>query len=68
MKTWAPLNCKTHFSLLKGFSRCNSLAAKCKEYGYAACGIADIGTISGAADFHKNCKKEGIKPILGCDF
>ena len=68
MKKWNPLNCKTHFSLLKGFSRCNSLAAKCKEYGYTACGIADIGTISGAADFHKSCKKEGIKPILGCDF
>ena len=68
MKTWAPLNCKTHFSLLKGFCRCNILAAKCKEYGYAACGIADIGTISGAVDFHQSCKKEGIKPILGCDF
>ena len=68
MRTWAPLNCKTHFSLLKGFCRCDSLAAKCKEYGYTACGIADIGTISGAADFHKSCKQEGIKPILGCDF
>ena len=68
MKTWAPLNCKTHFSLLKGFSRCDQLIAKCKEYGYTACGIADIKTISGAVDFHQNCKKQGIKPILGCDF
>ena len=68
MRTWAPLNCKTHFSLLKGFSRCDQLIAKCKEYGYTACGIADIKTISGAVDFHQNCKKQGVKPIIGCDF
>jgi len=54
--------------LLKGFSKCSQLAVRCKEYGYTACGIADIKTISGAVDFHKSCKQEGIKPIIGCDF
>ena len=67
-KTWEPLNCKTHFSLLKGFCRCDDLAARCKQYGYTSCGIADIKTISGAVDFHQACKKHEIKPIIGCDF
>ena len=68
MTTWEPLNCKTHFSLLKGFCRCDDLAARCKQYGYTSCGIADIKTISGAVDFHQACKKHEIKPIIGCDF
>ena len=55
--TWIPLNCKTHFSLLKAFSKCDKLARKCKEYGYKACAIADIGSISGAINFHQACRE-----------
>jgi len=66
--TWIPLNCKTHFSLLKAFSKCDKLARKCKEYGYKACAIADIGSISGAINFHQACREHGVKPLLGCDF
>jgi DNA polymerase-3 subunit alpha len=62
------INCKTHFSLLKGFCRCDDLAKRCKEYGYTSCVLADIKTISGAVDFHQACRKHGIKPIIGCDF
>lgn len=61
-------NCKTHFSLLRGFSKCDDLAKKCKEYGYTSCLLADIKTMSGAVDFHQSCIKNGIKPIIGCDF
>jgi len=62
------INCKTHYSLLRGFSKCEALAKKCSEYGYTSCVLADIKTIAGAVDFHKACKKYGIKPIIGCDF
>ena len=65
---WIPFNCKTHFSLLKAFSKCDKLAAKCKEYGYRACVITDMECLSGAVNFHESCHKHGIKPILGCDF
>lgn len=63
-----PINCKTHFSLLKAFSKCDTLAEKCAEYGYKSCVISDIETISGIVDFHQACKKHKIKPIIGCDF
>ena len=65
---WLPINCKTHFSLLKAFSKCDKLAEKCKEYGYPACAIADLGSLSGAMEFHDSCRKHGVKPMLGCDF
>lgn len=64
--SWTPLNVKTHFSLQRGFSKPDKLAKKCKEFGYNACAITDINTISGAVTFYKECKKNDIKPIMGC--
>lgn len=65
---WNPINCKTHFSLQRGFCRPEKLAKRCAEYGYTACAITDFGTVSGAVDFHQSCIKNGIKPIIGCEF
>lgn len=65
---WFPLKNLTHYSLLKGFSKPEELAAKCKDNGYKACGICDYKTISGAVAFYKACKDVGIKPIIGCSF
>ena len=64
--SWTPLNVKTHFSLQRGFSKPDKLVEKCKEFGYKSCAITDINTISGAVTFYKECKKQGIKPIIGC--
>lgn len=63
-----PINCKTHFSLQHGFCKTEKLAKRCADYGYTACGIADFGTVSGAVEFQQDCKKHGIKPIIGCEF
>ena len=65
---WIPINCKTHFSLLKGFCKPSDLAARCKEYGYKSCAITDFKTVSGAVDFHQACREHDIKPLIGCDF
>ena len=65
---WIPLNNKTHFSLQRGYSKPEQLVAKCKEFGYKSCAITDINTISGAVAFYKTCKKNNIKPIIGCTF
>ena len=43
---WSPLCNYTHYSLLKGFSKPEELAAKCAENKYKACGIADYKSIS----------------------
>jgi DNA polymerase-3 subunit alpha len=53
---------------LRGFSKPEELAQKCKDNDYPACGICDYKTISGAVSFYQACKKVGIKPIIGCSF
>lgn len=68
MLNWFPLKNYTHYSLLKGFSKPEELAQKCKDNNYIACGICDYKTISGAVSFYKACKRVGIKPIIGCSF
>lgn len=68
MLNWFPLRNYTHYSLLKGFSKPEELAEKCKDNGYPACGICDHKTISGAVAFYKACKSVNIKPIIGCSF
>lgn len=65
---WFPLKNYTHYSLLRGFSKPEELASKCRDNNYPACGICDYKTISGAVSFYKACKKAGIKPIIGCSF
>lgn len=65
---WFPLKNFTHYSLLRGYSKPEELAEKCKANGYTACGICDYKTVSGAVAFYKACKKAGIKPIIGCSF
>lgn len=65
---WFPLKNFTHYSLLRGFSKPEELAQKCKDNDYPACGLCDYKTISGAVSFYQACKKVGIKPIIGCSF
>ena len=63
-----PLVNKTHFSIQEAFSKPDTLAKKAKELGYTSCGLIDNQSVSGAVEFSAECKKAGIKPILGCDF
>ncbi len=66
--SWIPLHNHSHLSLLDGLSKPKDMVAKCKEYGYTACALTDHGSIAGCIDFFTECKKGGIKPILGCEF
>lgn len=50
-----------------GFSKIPELVARAKELGYPALALTDHGTVTGLIDFYKECKKQGIKPILGCE-
>lgn len=61
------LHVHTEFSLLDGANRINDLVEKVKSLGMKAVAITDHGNMFGAIDFYKKCKKEGIKPIIGCE-
>lgn len=61
------LHLHTEYSLLDGFCRIDSLAKRVKELGQTAVAITDHGVMYGAVDFYRACKREGIKPIIGCE-
>jgi len=57
----------TEYSLLDGASRISSLVQRAKELGMPAIAITDHGSMYGVIDFYKQAKKQGIKPIIGCE-
>src|SRR6266545_4093643 len=59
------LHLHTHYSLLDGFNRIPPLVEQTKKLGMSACAITDHGNLYGAIEFYMECKKGGIKPIIG---
>lgn len=57
----------THHSLLDGMTKVTPLIERVKELGMEAVAITDHGTLSGAVEFYKACKTDGIKPIIGME-
>lgn len=61
------LHVHTEYSLLDGLSRIRELPAYAKELGMNSLAITDHGAMFGIIDFYKECKKQDIKPIIGCE-
>ena len=67
MSKFVHLHIHSEFSLLDGANRIKDLPVRAKELGMDSIAITDHGVMFGAIDFYKACKKEGIKPIIGCE-
>lgn len=61
------LHVHTEYSLLDGSAKIGELVSRAKELGMDSLAITDHGVMYGVIDFYKACKKEGIKPIIGCE-
>jgi DNA polymerase-3 subunit alpha len=61
------LHVHTEYSLLDGAARIPELVKQAKALGMNSLAITDHGVMFGVMDFYRACKKEGIKPILGCE-
>ncbi|MEG1751470.1 MAG: DNA polymerase III subunit alpha [Clostridia bacterium] len=68
MDKFVHLHVHTEFSLLDGVARIEKLVKTVKERGWPAVAITDHGNMYGALKFYEECLKEGIKPIIGCEF
>ncbi len=66
-RSFVHLHVHTEYSLLDGASRIGSLVKRAKELNMPAIAITDHGTMYGIVDFYKQAKKQGIKPIIGCE-
>ena len=67
MSDFVHLHIHSEFSLLDGANRIKDIPVRAKELGMDAIAITDHGVMYGVIDFYKACKKEGIKPIIGCE-
>ena len=61
------LHLHTEYSLLDGACRIEELCRAVKEAGQTSVAITDHGVMYGAVDFYKAAKKNGVKPIIGCE-
>ena len=61
------LHLHTQYSLLDGANRPEDLAATAARMGMPACAITDHGNMFGAVEFYNAMKKQGVKPIIGCE-
>lgn len=62
------IHCHSCGSLLDGVAKVSSLVKRAKEYGQPALALTDHGGPQMLFEFANECKKEGIKPLLGLEF
>src|SRR3989344_1208459 len=61
------LHTHSHYSLLNALQKIPELVEAAKKDGMEALALTDNGNLYGAIEFYKECKKAGIKPIIGVD-
>ncbi len=67
MNQFVHLHLHSEYSLLDGACRIADIPARVKECGQEAVAITDHGVMYGVVAFWEACRKEGIKPIIGCE-
>ncbi|MGB9813679.1 MAG: DNA polymerase III subunit alpha [Thermovenabulum sp.] len=61
------LHLHTNYSLLDGACSIERLVTELKKREMSAAAITDHGVMYGVIEFYKAMKKEGLKPIIGCE-
>ena len=61
------LHVHTEFSMLDGAARLDELVAKAVQDGQPALGITDHGNMYGVLEFFKECRDQGVKPVIGTE-
>ncbi len=58
----------SEFSILQSTTKVHELVKKAKEHGMEAVALTDHGNMMATFHFVRDAIKEGIKPIVGCEF
>ena len=67
MSGFVHLHLHSEYSLLDGACRIKDIPARALECGHTSVAITDHGCMYGVIAFYNECKKNGIKPIIGCE-
>jgi DNA polymerase-3 subunit alpha len=68
MPQFSHLHCHSQFSLLDGAARITDMFAKAKADNMPAVALTDHGNMFGVFKFVNEGLKQGVKPIVGCEF
>jgi DNA polymerase III subunit alpha len=61
------LHVHSEYSILDGACRIPALAKRAAELEMPAVTLTDHGSLAGAVELHREARKQGIKPIVGCE-
>jgi len=61
------LHVHSEYSILDGCLRISDLVETASAFNMPAIALTDHGNVFGAVEFFKTAKKQGIKPIIGCE-
>ena len=61
------LHVHSHFSLLDGAATVKKLVSAAKACDMPALALTDHGNLFGAVQFYRECRDQGIKPIIGME-
>src|SRR5580698_3786287 len=61
------LHTHSHYSLLEALPNIHDLVERAKKDGQTSLALTDNGNMYGAIEFYKECKENGLKPIIGVD-
>src|SRR3990167_9683960 len=67
MSDFVHLHVHSEYSLLDGLSKIPKLVTQAKIMGMTNLALTDHGYLYGAVKFYKECKKEAVNPIIGCE-
>lgn len=65
--SWVNFRCKSTGSLLSGAMTTENMVERTKTLGYKSACIMDYGSISLSYEFSAECKKAGLKAIIGIE-
>src|SRR3990167_5725419 len=68
MSKFVHLHTHSHYSLLEALPKIPDLVKKAVLSDMKSLALTDSGNLYGAIEFYKECKEQGIKPIIGVDF
>jgi DNA polymerase-3 subunit alpha len=61
------LHVHSEYSILDGACRIPALVARAAELEMSAVTLTDHGSLAGAVELHREARKHGLKPIVGCE-
>ncbi|MEX2013624.1 MAG: DNA polymerase III subunit alpha, partial [Parcubacteria group bacterium] len=68
MSKFIHLHTHSHYSLLEALPKIPDLVKKAWLSDMDSLALTDSGNLYGAIEFYKECREQGIKPIIGVDF